>query len=236
MSEVSDRLRRLEIELEALQRIQTQEDFDEGARLHALHNAPWVKGAYTHIEFPPYKFEAFPMAIYKTGFLEANRELVEAEMIPAFGQADLERKQAVLLASRKLARLVKKVHSEGELRKWLLTREWFESPEAIAEEARSNQRAIETAAAHRAYEDRNMGPRARQEADAYDEAAEAFVGEVPEQRRGPTGRRVTSAAAIKAAKAAGGQHGEKGKGGAVAQGRGEGSGAAGKAASGRRGR
>jgi hypothetical protein len=191
------------------------------------------------------------MAIYKVGYLEAARELSEAEMIPAFGQADLERKQAVLLAARKVARTVMKVSSEAELRKWLLTGEWFESPAELAERADAAQRDIELAAAHRAYEDRNMGDGARREADAYDEAAEAFVGEVPEQRRAPKGRRITSASAIKAAQAAGGQHGKKegGKGSnreageAGAQGQGaegragsRGAAAGGKEAGGRRGR
>lgn len=236
MSEVGDRLRRLEIELEALQRIQTQEEFDEGARLHAIHNAPWVKGQYSHIEFPPYQFRAFPMAIYKVGFTEAYRTRVEADMIPAFGQNDIERKQAVLLAERAVARLVALVKSEGELRKYLATGEWFTSPQELEDEAASQQKAIETAAAHRAYEDLNMGEGARRELEKFDDEAEDFVAEVPQQRRAGKRRTVNTDTAIKAAAAAGGsQHGKEGKGSSAKQGSGGAGGHKAAPARGRRG-
>jgi hypothetical protein len=205
-TELGERLRRLEMELEALQRIKTQEDYDEGARLHALHNAPWVKGQYSHLEFQPYTFQAFPMAIYGVGYLEARRDRDAADLIPAFGQVDTERAQAILVADRELAKTVKKVGSEAELRKWLATGQWFETPGDLVERAKGLQRDIEVAAAHRAYEDRNMGAGARREIEAFDDAADGFVAEVPEMKRKPKGRTVTTEAAIKAA---GGLHGDR---------------------------
>lgn len=223
MGELDERLRRLEMELEALQRIKTQEDFDDGARLHALHNAPWVKGQYSHLEFKPYVHQAFPMAIYGVGYLEARRAYEEAEMIPAFGMNDVERKQAIMLAERALDRCVKKVGSEGELRQYLKTGEWFESPAELVARADGLQRDIEQAAAHRAYEDRNMGEGAKRELEAYDDAADHFVTHIPERPKAPKARRVTTDTAIKAAAAAGGQHG-KGKGSSADEGKAGGAG------------
>lgn len=208
--DLGERLRRLELELEALQRIKTQEDYDEGARLHAIKNAPWISGQYSHLEFKPYTHQEYPKAIYGVGYLEAKREYEEALMIPAFGQDDIARKTAIMLAERAVGKCVKKVVSEGELRKWFSSGDWFESPTELEERARKFQKDIEAAASHRAYEDRNMGDGARREFGKFDDAADHFVAEMPQTRLGPKGRKVTSDTAIKAARAAGGHDGEKG--------------------------
>jgi hypothetical protein len=198
MGDLDDRLRKMEIELEALRRIKTQEDHDEGARLHALHNAPWVKGAYSHLEFPPYQFRAFPAAIYRIGFTKAYQAWQQAQLVPAHGTDDILRKQAVLMAERELAQCTRKVDSEEELRKWLLTREWFESPEALVAHEKAVQRDLELAASHRAYEDRNMGDQARAEIERFDDEAENFVAEIP---RTPVRRatRIATESTVKAA-------------------------------------
>jgi hypothetical protein len=218
MSELDQRLARLEAELQALRDIKTQEDFDEGARLHALHNAPWVKGQYSHLEFPPYVHKEFPKAIYGVGYLKARQALQEAEMIPAFGMNDVERKQAILLAERELWKETRKVESEQELRRWLGTGQWFETPDDVEDYHKALQQAVETAAAHRAYEDRNMSDRARAEAEAYDDAAEEFVGEIPEKKKpGPRVQVLTESQLKAAAKAAAGgsEHAERKEAGGV---------------------
>jgi hypothetical protein len=62
---------------------------------------------------------------------------------------------------------------------------WRDDPKAALEHQEALERAIADAAAHRAYEDRNMGEKARAEAKAADDASFEHVAAVPETRRGP---------------------------------------------------
>lgn len=179
--ELDQRLARLREELDALQAIKTQEDFDEGARLHAEKNAPWVKGQYSHIRFEPYTFKAFPKMLYGLDYPAAVRAREEAEMTPAFGMNDLERKQAVLLAERRVAASTTIVKSEGELRR--LGSGWYETPGDVTDHLAGLQKDVEVAAAHRAYEDRKMTGKAARERDQYDEQADHFVAEIPQQKK-----------------------------------------------------
>lgn len=183
MSELDDRLRRLETELDALKKVQTQEDFDEGARLHAEKNAPWVNGQYSHLKFEPYVFRAFPKMLYSLAYEAACLEYDYACLIPARGSEEGARDAAMRAAQRKkdAAMIVVKSASEQDM----LGAGWYESPMAAVAAKKGLENDIAIAAAHREYEDRNMGEQARAEMRTFDEAADRFVAEVPEQRRKP---------------------------------------------------
>lgn len=185
MSGYDDRLKLLETELDALRKIKTQEDYDEGAILHAKHNAPWVKGQYSHLEFPPYVFRAFPKMLYSAGYEAACLEYDQACLIPARGSEEGDRDAAMRIAQRKKDVAVKTVLTQTEEDAWI-GRGWFVSPTAAVDAAKAQQREMATVAAHRAYEDRNMGDQAKAEIRAFDDQAEAFVTEIPaRQKPGP---------------------------------------------------
>lgn len=188
MSEELDRrLDQLRKELDALQQIKTQEDFDEGARLHNAKNAPWVAGMYSHLEFAPYQYREFPRAVYTIGFEAARIERAAAETIPAHGVNDVERQTAILQAERKMAETCRTVHS---VREWqALGPAWFASPTEAVEYERKLQREMAEADAHRAFTDRRMTGRAAEERDAAEEGADNFVPEIKEQRRRPSTRK-----------------------------------------------
>lgn len=187
---VQQRITKMRQELDALQQIQTQEDHDEGARLHNLHNAPWVKGPYSHLvgTFPMYKFQPFPMMLYSLDYLEAVKARDEAELIPAYGMDDKDRKKALTFAERRIKAATRVVPSEPALR--AVGAGWFESPAAVAEHFINLQREIEVQAAHRAHDDRKMSPKAKREIDQYDEQADHFVTEIPQARKAGPRKRV----------------------------------------------
>ena len=108
-------------------------------------------------------------------------------MIPARGVEDRERATAMLLAERQKAihcRIVK-TPAEHEA----LGSGWYESPVAALEAVRRRNDEIAQVAAHRAYEDRNMSAGAKAEAAKVEDAAETFVPEIPETKRGPRSAR-----------------------------------------------
>jgi hypothetical protein len=184
--EARARLRRLQEELDALKKIETQEEFDEGARLHAEHNAPWVKGQYSHLKFPPYVFQEFPKMLYSLDYEPACVALAQAHMIPGRGSEDDERSAAITVAERRkrdAIRVVKSQHEQEVARREF----WYFSPNEAVEAKKRLQHDIEVAEAHRHYEDRNLGEQAKAEAEAFDEAAGDFTPVIPETpiRRGP---------------------------------------------------
>lgn len=192
MSEMDDRLKRLEIELDALRKIKTQEDYDEGARLHAEKNAPWVNGMYTHLKFPPYVFQAFPKMLYSLQYEAACLAYDQACLIPARGSDEAAREAAMRIAQRHKDAAIKIVHSQAE--QDALAGGFYESPAAAVAAQHAFDNAIATAAAHREYEDRNMGEQARAEMRAVDDAADHFVAEVPERKKpGPRAKVMVSA-------------------------------------------
>lgn len=190
MSELSERLAHLEKQLDELRKIKTQEDFDEGARLHNAKNAPWVSGPFADMVFPPYVFRAFPKHLYHPDYNDACKAFDEAHLIPARGSEDGERSKAIMLAQRWKDATTKEVTSQAE--EDALRGQWFESPSAAYAAKQAAQTARATAEAHRAYEDRNMGESARREISAIEEAAEDFVPEIPQQRKAGARQKVTA--------------------------------------------
>lgn len=74
------------------------------------------------------------------------------------------------------------VKNESELNRYLELG-WRPSPQEAMDRLKSKERLISDAAAHRAYEDRNMSDAAKAEAAAADAATPEHVAEVPEARR-----------------------------------------------------
>ena len=186
MAERDDALKALQAQLDELRKVTTQEDYDEGARLHAKHNAPWVRGQYSHLEFAPYVFKAYPKMVYSAGYEPACLEYDQACMIPGRGTEDNGRGIAMILAQRKKDASVRIVQTAQE-HAALPSGVWFETPSDAVAHIAALKQDIAVAAAHREYEDRNLGEAAKAEMHAYDDATDAFVGEIPETpiRRGP---------------------------------------------------
>ena len=76
----------------------------------------------------------------------------------------------------------KTVNSEDELRREL-ERGWRETPGEAMAFFESREKGVSTAAAHRAYEDRNMSDKAKAEASEADAATMEHVAEVPVKKR-----------------------------------------------------
>lgn len=197
---VSERLAKMERELEALRQIKTEEDFNEGMRLHNEKNAPWVNGPYTHLGprvlNPPYVYKEFPMMRYSLDYPDAVTERAEAELIPAIGMNDTERKKAIDKADRRIRKATIIVGNVQELKN-LPSDKWFESPDAVVVELARLQTAKEHADANREFNDRHLSDPARREMRNIVDNAEDFVPEIPSpKRRG----RPTSTAVIRGGK------------------------------------
>ena len=192
---IDERLSQLQRELEALRQVKTQEDYDEGARLHRMHNAPWVKGPYTHLQFEPYKYQEFPKMLYKPGHEAARRELEEALQISAVGLDDRDRRMAIEAAERSIRACQKIVRSEPELR-IAMGQGWCLDLASAAEAVQTEQRAVELADAERAFDDRRMSGRAAEERDEAEEAADGFVPEIKAKPLPPKTRTVKKASQL----------------------------------------
>jgi len=181
MSERDDQLRSLQEQLDALKRIKTAEDFDEGARLHAEKNAPWINGPYSHLRFEPYVFTEYPKALYRPDFQAARQAVEDARMLR--GVTDNERREAIVAAEADLAKeccLVSDA-SEERLRKG---QGWYLTIQDALDARKAAEDEIAVQAAHLAYEDRHLGELARREREAADAASEGHLVEVP-IKRGP---------------------------------------------------
>lgn len=162
--------------LNALQQIKTQEDFDEGARLHAEKNAPWVNGMYSHLKFPAYEYREYPKAMYRHDYGQAVRELGAAQALLVSG-TDLSRDLAIKDAQRKVDDCVCVVQTP-EQERLQRGQGWGATP-AEAEQIRQMREAEEaTQAAHLAYEDRRLTGPALAERELADELAEGHLVDV----------------------------------------------------------
>lgn len=166
--------------LSALSRIKTQEDFDEGARLHAQKNAPWISGPYTHLGdavlHPPYVYRPYPKALYHPDYLDARKALDDAHALPAHGTDDAERKRAVYLAEKWLEQTTKKVNDAEEHNRFRGS--WFESPQEAADAKAAAQHDKFVQAAHLAHEDRRLIGTAKAERELADELVEDHLTDV----------------------------------------------------------
>ena len=102
----------------------------------------------------PYRYEQFPQMLYR-----------------ATKRAD----GVIVLDERQCMRIVK---SEGE-RQEAFEAGWRANPKEAMDLAWSREKSISDAAAHRAYEDRNMSEGAKAEAKAVEDSTIEHVAEVP---------------------------------------------------------
>lgn len=178
MSTTADRLSQLQHELDALKQIQTQEEFDEGARLHAEKNAPWINGMYSHLKFPPYEYKPYPRMMYHIGYAAARRELDAAHAMHTGNDPQLAsvKNRAIEDATRHIDRVTKRVETEEEERR--LNDQWARTPpEAEARRlAAENDLAVE--AAHLNYEDRNLTGPALAERERADDLSDGHLVDV----------------------------------------------------------
>lgn len=181
---------KLRLELDALQKVKTQEEFDEGARLHHEKNAPWANGPYTHLldpagrlkGAPPYVHQAFPRMLYHADYEAACLAWDDAWRIPARGDDDAQRADALRVAERRKQLATCVVQSDAEM-DGRLSRGWFISSTAAVAAKKAELDELAVQAAHRAYDDRNMGDQAKREIEAVDDAADTFVAEIPQRKR-----------------------------------------------------
>lgn len=176
MSALDDELKILRERLDALAQIKTQEDFDEGARLHNEKNAPWVSGMYSHLRFEPYEYKEYPKAMYGPDFMEARKEVHNARYLS--GVTDQERQEAVKEAERVMnlhVALVTDVTAERQRASF----GWNAVPEQAAAHHVKVADELALQAAHLAYEDRHLGEAATRERDAADDASEGHLVDVP---------------------------------------------------------
>ncbi len=163
-------------------------DLDQGARLHAEKNAPWVNGTYSHLRFPPYQFRAYPRMLYHPNYGDAKAAYERAVRLPARGTEDAVRAQAMIEAQRALDECMCIVQNQDEEAARQGT--WFETPRDAAEAKEQWAQAIAQAAAESAYDDRRLGAAAKAERKAADEASDGHLVEIPARRKGgwPKGR------------------------------------------------
>lgn len=189
MGDRSAELKELRERLDLLQKIETQEDFDEGARLHAEKNAPWVHGQYSDLKFEPYVFRAYPRMLYNLDYAPACLAYEQALIVPGRGSDEGVRQHAVTAALRRKTEATKIVPNAAE-HAGAQTRNWYDSPDLAAAAAKAVEQERYVQQGHREYEDRNLGELAKAEATAYDDAAGDFTPIIPEQavrrKPGPT--------------------------------------------------
>lgn len=178
MSTTADRLTQLQHELDTLKQIQTQEEFDEGARLHAEKNAPWISGMYSHLKFPPYKYEAYPRLMYHIGYAEAKRELEAAQAMHVGNDPQLNslRNRAIEDATKHIDLVTKRVETEADERR--LDDRWARTPTEADARRLAIENDLAVQAAHLNYEDRNLTGAALAERERADELADGHLVDV----------------------------------------------------------
>lgn len=133
----------------------------ESARLHYKKNQP----DRPDIDFPPYRFMPFPCALYRREGDEIVNRLCGVNDYDGDGnlvEALRQRNEAQLAA--------------------LLGDGWVDTPADVNKARRAAELDIARAAAMSAYEDKNLGEKARAEREAVDLASDDHVVDVPTAR------------------------------------------------------
>ncbi len=139
--------------------------------------------------YGPDGYEAFPMMLSKAQ-KKANGQYAVHEMPPmrwlyAPGQiGDAQWDQAVLMAEEFTRRCQRTVRNQQEYER-ALADGWVVGQEQALAAAESYERAIADAAAHRAWEDRNLSEPAQREVAAVEAETHEHVAEVPRKRGRP---------------------------------------------------
>lgn len=179
MSTTADRLTQLQHELDTLKQIQTQEEFDEGARLHAEKNAPWVNGMYSHLKFPPYVYQEYPRMMYHVDYGAAKRELEAAHLMHTGNdpQRASLKNRAIEDATRQIDLVARRVETAEDERR-LDAGVWARTPDQAEALRLRNENEIAVQAAHLNYEDRNLTGPALAERERADDLSDGHLVDV----------------------------------------------------------
>lgn len=184
-----------------LQTVQDEMDKEQGARLHAEKNAPWVNGGRYESalkSLPPNpslmgRPLEFPKMLYNVDFVQAQRDYMQAlryrERRDEPGTRDemIKRAEAAMQAATKI------VGNAVEEAQWTETGLWATTMAGAADAEERRQQAIAQAAAESRHADRRLSQAALAERAVAEDEHDGHLVEVPEQRRGP-GRPPKSAA------------------------------------------
>ena len=155
-------------------------------RLHFLKNRPeppTINGL--ELSFPPYAFRPYPQAMYGPWSDEAKLKALRT--VARQRELDLNDEYDYREAESHIAAFdTRLVQTDRECADWL-AKGWADEPGGVKSATERLEQDIATAAAHRNWDDRQMSPAAKAEADAVEAAREDFVPEVPETpiKRGP---------------------------------------------------
>lgn len=171
---------------------------EQSLRLHFKKNQP----EKPDIDFPPYRFMPYPAAMYRE-WTEANRKLELRRIagrlsLNLSNPIDFERADVELAEYESRQVGVRDVDDDGHVdqqlrdkndadHRVLLGQGWADTPSGVKDAKDKQNKALALAAAHRNYEDRNMGELAKAEAEAIDDAADDHVPEIPQAAK--NGRR-----------------------------------------------
>jgi len=137
----------------------------------------------------PYVYRPFPKMLYKA---ERYNGAVVCMAAPPDSH-DFTDNRAYERAQEAARRFTEKCQRVvNDEREYARAREegWQESPQEAVEHVHRRDAAVSEAAAHRAYEDRNMSPAAKEEIAAVEAKTDDHVAEVPQKRRPGRPRKV----------------------------------------------
>lgn len=145
----------------------------------------------------PFRFEMFPMMVYRAQKLPSGKVVTAAPMPHQFGWKDpaeyqraVDEAEAITKASQRI------VKDETELRH-AKNNGWRETQAAALEAFELEEQALGNAAAEAAYQVKRMSEKAQAEYRAADEATHEHVADVPAPRKRP-GRKPKAAETVSA--------------------------------------
>lgn len=156
---------------------------DDGARLHAEKNAPWINGAYSHLRFPApalpgtAEFQPYPKTLFNGDYARADEQYRNALRLRARRGADADVLDILREAQQvrdECMRTVANVDEEN-----ILGPHWQETPAKALAMREQLERSVAQAAAESAFDDRTLGALARRERETADAASEGHLVEVP---------------------------------------------------------
>lgn len=166
---------------------------EEATRLHFKKNQP----DQPDIEFVPYRYHhPYPTCVYRDWSAEARtkevRRLIGAMALTSASDHWMAEEAVAEFDSRTVG--VIDMDDDGQVDAGLRARNeaehrlikslgWVDTPGEVRGQKDKENKALALAAAHRNYEDRNMGELAKREADAIDDAAEDHVAEIKATRK-----------------------------------------------------
>lgn len=144
---------------------------------------PWTRIAQGMQPGNPYVKREFPKMLYKAHHYQGQVRCMAAPPNVGLFLSQTELLRAEEEARRFTESCQRIVQDEREFTR-AMEEGWRESPQEAVEFVQARDRAISDAAAHRAYEDRNMSEAAQREIAEAEATIDGHVAEVPVKRRG----------------------------------------------------